>query len=201
MTCNNLPPDTDIVGLDAALGQAFATQPLPMLGLNSENGRRVKLNWSVSRYNYHSTDGIRVRITATNANLMPNKIFAYLLLPLDPGANERVGAFDHVCSPTDLEEYPTDEPIPDHRPEWFRLDYVDVVLRSRTEVHAFIRDVAEDVYRLQTTLDVLDRISPAGEIWIGGEPAASSSSSSRSSSSSSSSSSSRSSSSSSSSSN
>jgi hypothetical protein len=181
MNCDNLPPDNDLVGLDTALGQNYAAQPLPITGATTATGRRVKLTWSASRYNYHSTDGIRVRIEASAASLMPNKIFAYLLLPLNPGENERVGAFDHVCSPTDLEEYPEDTPIPNHRPEWFRLAYVDVVLRSRTEVHAFIRDVAEDVYRLQTTLDTMERIFPAGEIWIGGEPASSSSSSSSSS--------------------
>jgi hypothetical protein len=81
-----------------------------------------------------------------------------------------------VCSPTDLEEYPEDEPIPEQRPEFFRLDYIDVVLRSRSEVHAFIRDVAEDVYTLKRTLDLTDRMLPGGEIWIGGEPVSSSSS-------------------------
>jgi hypothetical protein len=112
---------------------------------------------------------------------MPTKIFAYLMQPLIPSESERVGSFDHVCSPTDLEEYPEDFPIPTYRPEWFRLNYVDVVLRSRTEVHEFIRDVAEDVYRLKNTLDLMDHMLPGGEIWIGGDPNASSSSSSSSS--------------------
>lgn len=183
MSCNNLPPDTDIVELDTVIGANFYSPPLPIDAPNNNTGRRVHITWEVSRYNYHSTDGIRVRITATGAELMPNKIFAYLMLPLVPGENERAGAFDHVCSPTDLEEYPEDEPLQDVRPEWFRLDYIDVILRSRAEVHAFIRDVAADVYRLKTTLDTADNLFPGGEIWFGGEPTASSSSSSSSSSS------------------
>lgn len=168
--------DEDFIALDQKLKADFASPPMPITG-SGGSGRRIKLSWYVSRYNYHSTDGIRVRIEATNANLMPDKVFAYLLLPLKPGENERVGAFDHVCSPTDLEEYPEDQPIPTFRPEWFRLNYVDVVLRSRTEVYAFIRDVAADVYNLRETLDITDRIVPAGEIWFGGEPESSSSSS------------------------
>lgn len=134
------------------------------------NGRHVKLTWQVSRYNYETTDGIRVRITATDGVQMPNKIFAYQMLPLRPGAQERVGAFDHVCSPTDLEEYPEDDPLPNYRPAWFRLNYVDVLLRSRAEVKAFIEDVIEDVQRLKTTLDVTDTLLPGGETWIGTPP-------------------------------
>ena len=169
--------DEDFIALDQKLKADFAKPPMAITG-NSATGRRVKLSWYVSRYNFHATDGIRVRIEATNAELMPNKIFAYLMLPLKPGENERVGAFDHVCSPTDLEEYPEDAPIPTFRPEWFRLNYVDVVLRSRTEVYTFIRDVAADVYNLREILDITDRIVPAGEIWFGGNPEEQSSSSS-----------------------
>lgn len=134
--------------------------------------RRVKLTWQVSRYYASSTDGngIRVRITASDANLMPTKIFAYLLLPMRPGADERVGAFDHVCSAADLEEYPEDEPLNNVRPAWFRLDYVDVLLRSREEVDDFIRDVTDDVTALKTTLDVSDDLLPGGNTWIGSPP-------------------------------
>lgn len=178
MSCNNLPPDTDIIELDEALGVNFYSPPMPEQSGDTPSNRRVHLTWTVSRYNYNSTDGIRVRIEATDAENMPNKIFAYLLLPLKPGDNERLGAFDHVCSPTDLEEYPEDAPIPDMRPEFFRLDYIDVILRSRTETHAFIRDVAEDVHKLKITLDLMDRMLPGGELWVGGPPASSSSSSS-----------------------
>jgi hypothetical protein len=111
-----------------------------------------------------------VRITASDAVDMPTKIFAYQMLPLKPGAEERVGAFDHVCSPTDLEEYPEDDPLPNYRPAWFRLNYVDVLLRSRAEVKAFIEDVAEDVQRLKTTLDIADTLLPGGQTWIGTPP-------------------------------
>jgi hypothetical protein len=57
------------------------------------------------------------------------------------------------------------------RPEWFRLNYVDVLLRSRAEVNAFIRDVVEDVQRLKTTLDTADTLLPGGQLWIGTPPA------------------------------
>lgn len=137
----------------------------------SESGRRIKLDWSVSPYNFHGTDGIRVRIEATSAELMPAKVFAYLLMPMRPAAGEREGAFSHVCSPTDLAEYPEDDPIAGQRPEWYRLNYIDVHLRSRYEAKRLIQDVTDDVQRLKSTLDLMDTLLPGGSVWIGGEPA------------------------------
>lgn len=134
------------------------------------SARRIKLTWRVSRYYASSTDGIRVRIEASDANLMPSKIFAYQLMPIGPADAERAGMFDHVCSPSDLEEYPEDEPTTTLRPAWFRLDYVDVLLRSRTEVDAFIRDVTADVQGLKEVLDVADDLQPSGSLWIGTPP-------------------------------
>lgn len=182
MTCNNLPPDSDIVAIDTALGDNFASQPLPIMLGDQSTTRRIRFTWAVSRYYYNGTDGIRVRIETSDAVDMPNKVFAYLTAPLQPGETTATGAFNHVCSPADLEDYPEDAPLPGARPGWFRLDYVDVILRSRTEVHAFIRDTAADVHQLKRSLDITDRVYPAGELWIGPKPESSSSSSSSSSS-------------------
>ena len=169
MSCNSSAAN-DFVELDARLGLNFYTPDLPPPPPEPDNPRTVHLVWSVSRYNYHDTYGIRVRITADSAINMSTKIFAYLMLPMKAGAGERVGAFDHVCSPVDLEDYPEDEPLAGHRPEWFRLDYVDVLLRSRTEVHDFIKAVISDVKRLKSTLNLTDNLLPGGHMWVGPEP-------------------------------
>lgn len=172
MSCTP-PPDNDdaTIELPDTLDLTFYSPPIDVDPTPPSNGRRIKLTWTVSRYLAgDGTDGIRVRIEATNAALMPNKVFAYLMAPLRPGQTTGTGAFDHVCSPTDLEEYPEDEPTPNSRPAWFRLNYVDVLLRSRAEVKAFIRDVAEDVQRLKKTLDVIDVMLPGGAVWIGQAP-------------------------------
>lgn len=180
MSCNS-SASNGFVELDQQLGLNFVPTDLVDEGCQPppgpENPRAVHLTWQISRYNFHDTDGIRVRITADNAVNMPTKIFAYLLMPMKAGAGERVGAFDHVCSPVDLEEYPEDEPLPGHRPEWFRLNYVDVLLRSRTEVYEFVREVIGDVKRLKNTLNLTDNLIPGGDAWIGPEPEPDSSSS------------------------
>lgn len=172
MSCEN-PPDNDnaAIELPDTLDLDFYS---PIIALDSpppNNGRHIRVVWTVSRYVYgDGTDGIRVRITTADAALMPNKVFAYLMSPLRPGETTGTGAFDHVCSPADLEEYPEDVPYENSRPAWFRLDYVDVLLRSRAEVKAFIQDVIEDVQRLKKTLDVMDDLLPGGELWIGQAP-------------------------------
>lgn len=158
-----------LIELNEAIGLNFYI-PEPPVSPPTPSGRRVQLTWAVSRYEYQGIDAVRVRIEAASANLMPAKIFAYLLLPMKPGAGEREGAFSHVCSPVDLAEYPEDEPIPGHRPEWFRLNYVDVHLRSRAEAKQFIQDVLDDVNRLKNTLDVMDTLQTGGTLWIGGAP-------------------------------
>ena len=174
MTTENCCTNQDYPGeiqLDSSLTLNFYSPELPPDPPAPDSGRNIHLTWEVSRYTYGTTDGIRVRIIADDATDMPTKVFAYQMLPLKPNEEARVGSFDHVCSPTDLEEYPEDEPIENARPAWFRLNYVDVLLRSRAEVKAFIQDVTEDVQRLKNTLDTMDDLLPGGAVWIGTPPA------------------------------
>ena len=135
-----------------------------------ETGRNVHLEWAVSRYDINDIDGIRVRITATESTGMPTKIFAYQMLPVRPGGTQQVATFDHVCSSVDLEEYPEDQAVPNSRPAWFRLNYVDVMVRSRDEAREFINSVLEDVQMLKNTLDVAEDLLPGGDVWIGTPP-------------------------------
>lgn len=163
-------PISGIIEIPDSLSINFYDPEIEVPPPPPENPRRVKLTWQISRYFFDGTDGIRVRITASDAYLMPEKIFAYTMLPMKPGATERIGAFDHICSPTDIEEYPEDDPIPNHRPEWFRLNYVDVLLRSRAEVKDFIECVVSDVQRLKETLDTVDTLGFGTVQWIGAPP-------------------------------
>jgi hypothetical protein len=140
--------------------------------------RHIQLKWAVSHYVYNVLDGVRVRIWVESAVGVTAKVFAYQQFPKNPTTGEQAGVFDHVCSPPDLEEFPEDAPEPASRPAWFRLSYVDVIVRSVAEVDAFIEDVRADVRSLKATLDVMDELVPTGEEWIGGEPDNSSSSSS-----------------------
>lgn len=143
----------------------------PILAATSNDDRRIRLSWQVSRYFASNTDALRVRVTAADANLMPDKIFAYLMLPIKQGAEAKTASFSHVCSPVDLEEYPEDAPVAGFRPEWFRLNYVDVLLRSREEVDSFIAGLQSDVTALKQALDRVDSLETATSVWIGKPPA------------------------------
>lgn len=129
--------------------------------------RSLKYTWAASRYVLGTDDGYRVRFDVTCADGMPAAVFAYRLLPMDPQTGAKAGHFSHICSPVDLEEYPINGPIPGHVPEWFRLSYVDVELRSVTEAEAFVRDVRADLARLVRSLQRLDAITPTGEEELG----------------------------------
>lgn len=139
--------------------------PKPTLAVVTE--RNINIQWATSRYFMNDIDGIRVRLEAPEANLMPTKIFAYQMLPVRPGTDEQVATFDHVCSSVDLEEYPEDEALPNSRPAWFRTNYVDVFVRSQEEMRAFVNNVLEDIQILKNTLDIADDLLPSGDIWIG----------------------------------
>lgn len=164
---------------NSSAGAAWFAEPItvtffsrdiePILPIQ-ETGRNVHLEWAVSRYDINDIDGIRIRITATESTGMPTKIFAYQMLPVKPGGTQQVATFDHVCSSVDLEEYPEDQAIPNSRPAWFRLNYVDVMVRSREEAREFINSVIEDVQLLKNTLDVADDLLPGGDVWIGPPP-------------------------------
>lgn len=125
---------------------------------SDDGGRSITLVHAASRYVYNRIDGIRVRIQAVEATGMTTKVFAYLMSPTNPQTLAKKGVFDHVCSPVDLEEYPEDEPVANSVPAWFRLNYVDVLLRSRQEADDFIEQVFNDVRALKLTLNVQDTV-------------------------------------------
>lgn len=136
--------------------------------------RRIKIKWAASYAALPSaaplvrkTDGFRIRIWVECASEMPSTIFVYRQMPLNPVTQVRAGFFSHIASPVDLEEMPEQEPRAGEIPEWFRLDYVDVLLRSTTEIEAFLQDVLQDVCRLKESLDRLDTITPTGEDTCG----------------------------------
>lgn len=140
--------------------------------------RRITITWATSYYRIGVDDGIRVRFDASGAVDMPVRIFAYRMLPLNPRTGQEAGHFDHVCSPPDLADYPEDEPRPGIRPEWFRLSYVDLMVRSQEEVADLVEAVLEDVRRLKHTLDRMDTLQPGDAEQVGISPDVTSSSSS-----------------------
>ena len=128
--------------------------------------RSVKLRWASSHYRLPQDDGVRVRFDVVCATGLSTRIFAYRMEPVDTDGTAH-GFFSHICSPVDLAEYPANGPTPGKSPEWFRLPYVDVFLRSVQEAEDFIEIVKADVRRLIRTLHGMDTIFTNGTEVVG----------------------------------
>ncbi len=128
--------------------------------------RSIRLVWASSHYTFGRDDGVRVRFDVTCATGLETKIFAYRMAPVDASGLAH-GFFSHICSPVDMAEYPADEPGVNQSPEWFRLSYVDVLVRSVTEAEDFIAIVRSDVRRLLSTLTKMDTIFTNGTEVVG----------------------------------
>jgi hypothetical protein len=125
--------------------------------------RTLRYRWTSSYYRAGRDDAVRLRIAIVEAVGMTDHVFAYRLLPVNPQTAEAAGTFSHVCSPVDLEEYPAQAPVPGSSPEWFRLPFVDVLVRSTAEAYEFLQFVRTDLARLRDTLMRTDILLPGGE--------------------------------------
>lgn len=128
--------------------------------------RGLRLRWACSYYRLGRDDGIRVRFDVVASTGLSSRIFAYRMRPVSP-VDRREGFFSHICSPVDLAEYPEDAPVEGDSPEWFRLPYVDVLVRSVTEAENFVQAVREDARRLVATLRQTDTLMPGSEETVG----------------------------------
>jgi len=111
--------------------------------------------------------GFRAQIQADQpVGLDDAAVFAYLACSTAPGSPQQVGVFDHICTPTDLAEFPIGAPREDTVPPWFRMDVVDLVFRSRIEVLEFWDDVQDRVKLLVDACESQDRLDHAESVVI-----------------------------------
>lgn len=139
--------------------------------------RNLHVTYAVSRYVANAIDGQRVYIEVDDAENIPTKVFAYLTKPLSAVSATYRGMFSHVCSAADLEDFPEDEPLSGSVPGWFRLNYLDLVVRSAAEAQNLIELVLADLRALKRTLVIMDTLGEPEEVWIDDPPELSSSSS------------------------
>jgi hypothetical protein len=117
----------------------------------------------VSKHTHGGRDFHRLRYTASgganHALLSDSKIFLYRALPLETGAEERVGVFQGVCSPVDLAEMPADDPGETAEPPFCRAATVDLLFRS-SELMTLAQNRIES--QIDVLLDALDRLTTLG---------------------------------------
>ena len=109
----------------------------------------------------------RIRVDAVSADdALPSAIFRYLLLPLQPGQEERLGRFDGICWPAELDELAENAPFDDAEPPWFRLDYVDLVVNSAADAEEVWQTLRDETQHLLDTLARLDRLVAAEPVTL-----------------------------------
>jgi hypothetical protein len=127
--------------------------------------RSIKIKFSYSRYREFRDDGQRIRIELIENVNIPAELFAYRLLPDGPNGDLQA-IYSHICSPSDIEEMPANTAQPEAVPPWFRLNYVDMLFRSTSEVAEFRRLVIEDVTRIVDTLERMTTLLPSDSVVI-----------------------------------
>lgn len=136
-------------------------------------GRGVYLKRYVqTKYLADNITGFRFRVVAYGASDMPNAIFRYGREALNAKEGTYRLAFDGVCSPVDLEEFPEDAPTVGVYPEFCRLDYVDLVFRSQAIAEEAWTTLVEEVSSLVTTLNTMDQVQPEAALKLGNPPPA-----------------------------
>lgn len=133
--------------------------------------RCVKLTGYFTRdYVANVHDCFRVRVVASDAHLMPDAVFAYMMLPLQPGQASPRALFDHVCSPVDLADFPAGAPDAGAIPAWFRLPWVEFDDYTREQALENYHKILKDVAALAASLDNAEVMVAMPPVWIGYRP-------------------------------
>jgi hypothetical protein len=133
--------------------------------------RRIRLTPSFTRYFVQGQhDCFRTRVVADGANGLPNRVFAWRQIPLQPAEETKTAVFSHVCSPVDLADFPIDAPRVNDVPPWFRLDWVEYDTWTREEAYETYQAIVADVASLLVSLDNAEVMVEEPPIWLGYHP-------------------------------
>jgi hypothetical protein len=115
-------------------------------------------------------DVFRVRVEATDAEYMTNKIFACQRNLLDANTGEQDDEFCFVCSPLDLVAYPADDPDPEQFPQYFRKDTVDIWVPGLQTVQDTLDEISEQVCHLLQVMQTQCELEALEPIWCPSPP-------------------------------
>lgn len=128
--------------------------------------RKIKLTREQVLYTDSRFDNVRLKVTASDGVNFDNKLFRYRMIDYDPTADTLIGQFDGICSPGDLLTIPEDEPTPGADPAWFRLDYIDNILKSPETMEEVWTELSKDIILLKRALDRYDEFSSDTSIGV-----------------------------------
>lgn len=103
-------------------------------------------------------DAFRLRITAKDEVLMPRHVFLHQVRLIDPVEATAGDEFITIASPFDATIYPASVPDPQQFPQFFRKDFVDIVVPSTEaaeQAWLAIRDRVNGLIAAYNRLDYL----------------------------------------------
>ncbi len=115
--------------------------------------------------------GVRLKLEVTEAAGVDKEIFVYQQRPLDVTAGSYVGDFNHVCSPTDMGNYPVGQAqteVPKSGlPPFYRSHFVDLLFDSIKDADEAEQAIWEDIYFLKRNVDRLARLTSEQVVVVG----------------------------------
>jgi hypothetical protein len=138
--------------------------------------RYIRAEVTASAQTGTDVQGYRFRVEVVEAVEITDKIFRYLMMEKNPRTNEEYGRFDGVCDPYHIETIPEDEPTTGSDPAWFRLNYVDLIVETRSIADEALELIQEDIEGLLAAYDRMDTLQTTLEWEFGTAPDSSSSS-------------------------
>lgn len=133
-------------------------------------GRRLKLvRKQLTEVNYQYLGAFRLRIEVSdpnNSGADPH-VFLYLQRPVNPYDGTVLSDLMAVASPVDMSEYPVGEPRDGTTYPIFRLDYIEIDLRSTLEAKEAWLSVVLQVDQLIRALDRMEELVVVEETFVG----------------------------------
>lgn len=131
---------------------------------------KLKLTRSeLQNVDYQYLGAFRLRIDVAdrdNSGTDPN-VFIYRRDPVNPYSGLANDTFFAVCSPPDMSEFPVGEPDPNKPFPFFRLNYVEVDLRSTTLVERVWAIIVREIDQLLQGLTRMEQLVVVQEVDVG----------------------------------
>jgi hypothetical protein len=115
--------------------------------------RNIKLTLQRTHQVHRDRDAQRIRIVASDGVGIDEELFRYRMIPLDPSGSSMIGQFDGICSPDDLDNIPENSATPGASPAWFRMNYVDLIVRAPATADELWAAIYKDITILKNSLD------------------------------------------------
>jgi len=130
-------------------------------------GRWITLSkYGQEQYTAGRTQGYRMVIEVDEVCNVSANIFLYQVSFPDPETGETTSRFKAVCSPSDIEQYPIDEP--ESGGTYYRLSSADLLFRAVSLADETWDAIRGDVEELVETLGLMDEMGLIETVTIDG---------------------------------